>query len=97
MFSLKLTCVGPGSSCKREKAKKKNTANEGAEMTKKWEAGDGNSFFLLPFPTPQSMVFVVVVVVVVFVCLFFLFLSFFFFAVSPPFSPFPPLQSLFPG
>ena len=90
--------MGPGSGCKREKAKKKNTANEGAEMTKKWEAGDGNSFFLLPFPTPQSMDFVVVVVVVVFVCFFFSCLFFFFFfAVSPPFSPFPPLPSLVPG
>ena len=54
--------MGPGSGCKREKAKK-NTANEGAEITKKWEAGHGNSFFLPPFSTPQSMVFVVVVVV----------------------------------
>ena len=78
------------------KRRKKNTANEGAEMTKKWEAGDGNSFFLLPFPTPQSMVFVVVVVVVVFVCFFFS-CRFFFFAVLPPYSPFPLLRSLIPG
>lgn len=71
MFSLKLYLCGPRLRLQKGKGEKNISANEGAEMTKKWEAGDGNSFFLPPFPTPQSMVFVVVVVVVVFVFCFF--------------------------
>ena len=87
MFCLKLYLCGPRLRLQKGKGEKKNTANEGAEMTKKWEAGDGNSFFLLPFPTPQSMVFVVVVVVVVFVCFFFS-CRFFFLLFCPPFPLF---------
>ena len=89
MFSLKLYLCGPRLRPQKGKGEKKS-ANEGGEMTKKWKAGDGNLFFLAPFPTHQSTVFVVLVVFV-FVFVFYIFFCccfvlFFFCCFAPLFA-----------